>query len=927
MIRVVVKRFVAALRRVLTVRRGRAAAVVMLYLSIIKARDSFFALRNVFWAALYRVPALVMAILAFGSTMALGQSSSGMGHLWRALLYEVPYYGVDPDSACQAAMARMGSPWGYAGLGPLQSNGNTQSCLASNPNAPGSNYAYATAVKLYDQCVDGYALQPDGSCKASPLPAPVQACAVAHPVIPGTGTKILVERNGGDSTELPIVFAYRSQGVYGSTGGAGQWTLNWQRRLSVGFPTYLSQQVTALRDDGSGVAFVKNGGSWAAQGTHDTLKQSTDATGNPIAWQYTVFDTNLVETYDGGGKLQSVRDRNGRDTTLTYNSQNRLTRVTAPSGRSLTFAYDAQGRISSITAPDGAVTQYAYNANGMLTTVTWPDNTTRQYVYEDTRFPTALTGVIDEAGVRYATYAYDDQGRAITSELTAGADRYQFQYQANGQTTVLTPDGGSSVYSFLKQNGVLLPTGVSAPCPTCGNTALSTSYDSNNNATSKTGYDGSTTSYTYDTLGRETQRIEGAGTANAKTTTTEWDPQQWLVTRVAAPNKIEAFSYDANGNLLSHTVTPTGDANGSQGFAAVASGDANRIEWTYDSNGNVLTTVEKNGTATIATWTFTYDAQGNLLTLTNPEGKTGKVTQYDAAGRVVAATDVDGRSIQYGYNARGWLVDHYIGDVHIHYDYDAIGNRTAIYRQGSQVMSYVYDAAHRLIDIIDKVTAPSTTVQAQTASPTLKSATLDASEEPRTSIFDAAKDWMVRVRDTVLGWIRSMLFALVKSAHAQVAPIPGGTTGYGPPGPIPQGSQPMHALPRADQTLDGNYDPVRLRPELGALVLMAKAQQACSAAVQTVVQVFSKSTPPGDCDQNGYEKLKKNVDSTCKPEPSRCSPGDAQADILRKLDIRTRCADARRKIMDTCFRGGDLAHISKWLFETAEANICKGFVQ
>ena len=871
----------------------------------------------------------VMLAVCSGHASAIATGADGF--YWEGCLgnCDVRGGGDSPDAACKQAYANFVHRfpwinWQYVGI---EQSYPTDPGMFNCLFQVGRDDVRMTGSVVRYGCLPTYSY--DGQ-KCEPLRPPTRACAISHPVMPGIGTKVLTEQDGSGSAELPIARSYRSSVLFGTVSGAGRWVFNWERALDVGGVKSNSSTalVTALREDASVFMFRKGAGAaWVASGTNDTLQGVVDGNGALTAWQYASPNTGALETYDTKGRLTTVRERNGRTTTLTYDANGQLAQVIAPTGRALTFAYDAQGRVSSITAPDGAITQYAYNANGMLTTVTWPDNTTRQYVYEDTRFPTALTGVIDEAGVRYATYAYDDQGRAITSELTAGADRYQFQYQANGQTTVLTPDGGSSVYSFLKQNGVLLPTGVSAPCPTCGNTALSTSYDSNNNATSKTGYDGSTTSYTYDTLGRETQRVEGAGTANAKTTTTEWDPQQWLVTRVAAPNKIEAFSYDANGNLLSHTVTPTGDANGSQGFAAVASGDANRIEWTYDSNGNVLTTIERNGAATIATWTHTYDAQGNLLTLTNPEGKTGKVTQYDAAGRVIAATDVDGRSIQYGYNARGWLVDHYIGDVHIHYDYDAIGNRTAIYRQGSQVMSYVYDAAHRLIDIIDKVTAPSTTVQAQTASPTLKSATLDASEEPRTSIFDAAKDWMVRVRDTVLGWIRSMLFALVKSAHAQVAPIPGGTTGYGPPGPIPQGSQPMHALPRADQTLDGNYDPVRLRPELGALVLMAKAQQACSAAVQTVVQVFSKSTPPGDCDQNGYEKLKKNVDSTCKPEPSRCSPGDAQADILRKLDIRSRCADARRKIMDTCFRGGDLAHISKWLFETAEANICKGFVQ
>ncbi|MCF1445175.1 RHS repeat protein, partial [Ralstonia solanacearum] len=87
---------------------------------------------------------------------------------------------------------------------------------------------------------------------------------------------------------------------------------------------------------------------------------------------------------------------------------NQLTTVTAPSGRSLSFAYDSQNRVASVTAPDNAVTGYGYNSAGMLSSVTRPDGTTRQYVYEDSRFPTALTGIIDENGNRYATYAYDD---------------------------------------------------------------------------------------------------------------------------------------------------------------------------------------------------------------------------------------------------------------------------------------------------------------------------------------------------------------------------------------------------------------------------------------------------------------------------------------------------------------------------------------
>ncbi|MCT7307909.1 RHS repeat protein [Ralstonia sp. CHL-2022] len=711
------------------------------------------------WGVLAGIVSLaVVLVLVSGHALASDPPASAIGHQWQSgyCLKDSAVEAIVCNASTQGAVSADSCSW----------DGWYLWCTARFPS--GAPYGNVPAWPI-SSCAPGYTWQQvDGTCKSPPLPTPVQACAVGHPVIPGTGVKILIERGDAGNAELPITFAYRSQGVFGSAGGAGQWTLNWLRSLDTGLVGYAPPQVTALRDDGAGFAFGKATSGWTASGSRDTLQPVTDATGKFTAWQYTVSGTNAVETYDSKGRLQSVRERNGRMTTLTYNAQSQLTKVTAPSGRSLTFAYDTQGRVSSITAPDGAITQYAYNANGMLTTVTWPDNTTRQYVYEDTRFPTALTGVIDEAGVRYATYAYDDQGRAITSELTAGADRYQFQYQANGQTTVLTPDGGSSVYSFLKQNGVLLPTGVSAPCPTCGNTALSTSYDSNNNATSKTGYDGSTTSYTYDTLGRETQRIEGAGTANAKTTTTEWDPQQWLVTRVAAPNKIEAFSYDANGNLLSHTVTPTGDANGSLGFGGAASGPVQRTDWTYDDSGHVLTATERTDGAVTGTWTLTYDTQGNLQTLTNPDGKTGRITLYDAAGRVLEAVDVNGSTIKLSYNARGWLTTYDVGGQQIRFEYDAVGQRTAMLGPDDSAMRIVYDSAHRITEILANLSLPETTVQPSSA--TSLSANQVQQKAGPPPFLQTVKATAVHAWNVMLKWVREWLSSLIQSAHAQVPP-------------------------------------------------------------------------------------------------------------------------------------------------------------
>ena len=781
-----------------------------------------------------------------------------------------------------------------------------------------------------DECTEGYSYKmSSGSCE--PVTPLVQTCPVSHPVIPGVGIKVLSEQDSSGSVELPLIRAYRSSVKYGAKVGEGQWLFAWQRRVNADNQgASYTGPISVLRGDGSEWVFHEKGGRWRADGTPDVMERLLERKemtswwggkyyGEVVTYRYTVAATGAVETYDANGSLQNVRQPGARPTELVY-EWGRLVAVVAPSGRALRFAYDTFGRVASVAAPDGAVTKYAYNENDMLSTVTRSDNTTRQYVYEDMRFPTALTGVIDEAGVRYATYAYDDQSRAVISELTGGADRYQFQYGPDGQTTVLTPDGGSTVYSFLKQNGVLLPTGVSAPCPSCGKTSFSSEYDANGNATREVGYDGASTTYAYDAQGRETKRVEAAGTASAKTTTTEWHPTWNLPTRVASPGKLETFVYDANSRLTTYTVVETADANGSAGLVTAPDGPIKRTDWTYDDGGHVLTTTERTGNAVTATWTFVYNAQGDLQSLTNPEGKTGRIVQYDAAGRVLEAVDVNGVHLKFTYNARGWLTDYEFDGQHIRYEYDAIGQRTAVLGPQNLVTRYVYDAAHRLIEVLDNIALPENDAQTSSISPFGTAQTEQAVAEPTT--LQALRDTVVRAWNGVIQWFKQWLSSIVASAHAQGLP-PGGMSSYRPILPVPGASHMMNQSSRPEDVLDPNAGSA-MHPEARVEVIVAKA---VAKMVQACAAVFDRSTPPGDCDQNGYDKLKQNVDSTCKPEPSRCGPGDTQAEILKKLNIRSRCADARRKIMNTCFRGGDLPHISKWLFETTEANICKGFVQ
>lgn len=552
--------------------------------------------------------------------------------------------------------------------------------------------------------------------------------SVGNPINPNIGNKFQIETDYTGTGLFPLTLTRTYNSVWLTSGAANtadlpkSWGAGWMGNYTTtviydnnATGTALPK-ATVVRANGRVLNFTQTAANIFQSDADIQDKLMRLASG----WKYVSAATETTETYDAAGKLLSISNRAGATQTLAY-SNGLLQTVTDPTGRQLTFTYDAANRVKTVTVPGGGVYSYGYQTSGALTSITYPDSKQRLYHYEDTRFPTHLTGITDENGDRFATYNYNDQGKADSSEHAGGANRVTLSY-ANDSTAVTDALGASKTYSFQTILGMVKTTGLTQPCTSCGGSNKATGYDANGNISSRTDFSGNRTHYTHD-LSRnlETQRVEGldasgATTPATRTINTEWHPTWRLPKRIAEPLKITTYHYHgdsgfscgATGSLCRKTVQPTADANGALGFSAAASGTARSWNYTYNSSGQLLaenaarTDVNDTTTYTYYSTTTTNYRSGDLWKITNALGHVTQITRYDAAGRPLSITDPNGMVTTLTYNARGKLKTLARSGVTTTYSYDNVGQLTTVNLPDGREYTYAYDAAHRLRSITSK---------------------------------------------------------------------------------------------------------------------------------------------------------------------------------------------------------------------------------
>ncbi len=396
--------------------------------------------------------------------------------------------------------------------------------------------------------------------------------------------------------------------------------------------------------------------------------------------------------YDAAGLVSSMTDPLGRVTQINYDSADRMTSKVFPDGRIVNIAYDAAGNIATLTPPGRPAYTFAYSDRNELTALTPPAvagsgpnsytlNLDKQLTSASR--PDNRSVLLDyDAGGRVSsrsysasgvttgtdTFTYDSAGRLSTIEAASGvnlqysyigalmtgitwtgaiAGDVEFAYDNSLRLVSESVDGGDTVNFTYDNDDYLIGVGGLtitrnpqhglATAAALGNVSTSATYtgfgEVDTYSATANGSPIFSNTFTYDKLGRITQKVETIGGV-----TSTYDYTYSLADQLTGVSKdsvaIESYAYDDNGNRASATLG---------GIATPA---------TYDNQDRLLT---------YGAVTFGYSGAGDLQSKNNG----GQITsyQYDQIGNLLSVTLPGGTVVSYVVDGRGRRVGKKINNV------------------------------------------------------------------------------------------------------------------------------------------------------------------------------------------------------------------------------------------------------------------------
>ncbi len=427
-------------------------------------------------------------------------------------------------------------------------------CVLPKIEDPVSGLCVSPAPNCFGAYNDLDPLLPGVQCvspKSSGQPNPLTCNG--NPCDASTGNKFQMEV---DYTSNTLNFTRYYNSLHPSESVLGkQWTHDYLGSLTI------DTTIKINRADGKVLEFYNENGDWLSD--TDITETLTQVGTN---WEFKTSNDS-IELYNDLGQLLSVTTRDNKVTAYTYNSNDLLEILKGPYNRTFTFVYDASNRLITLTTPENTQIHYNYDINNNLISVTYPDDTpgdltnnpTKIYHYENANFQNYLTGITNENGNRYATWAYNTAGLAILSEHNDSAEKVELVYNTDETTTVTNALGQVKIYTFEPLFGLRKPSSIQYTYNDGKQSVTKqksyTYYPENGRVKTIIDYNGNITYFEYNNRGLITLETQGKDTSESYTVTTTWHPTYRLPATRTYPDKIETYSYNSTGQLINTQTT------------------------------------------------------------------------------------------------------------------------------------------------------------------------------------------------------------------------------------------------------------------------------------------------------------------------------------------------------------------------------------
>ena len=341
-----------------------------------------------------------------------------------------------------------------------------------------------------------------GKCDVRTAPASQQAGAASvnigagNPINVMTGNKYQREE---DMAALPGVLGleivrhynslYSGNGTVPGLLGRG-WKLSYETELVA-----VGQTLQVFQAEGSSLMFSRDLANPALAVGADPANGSiairrNGQGGDEYIWRWR---DGRELSFDQRGKLAQIKAATGEMLSLMYDAKGLLVKVTDPQGRSLRLLYPERqqgARFRGVRGIDSPVGRFDYDHDdgaaqpariANLVRVGYPGGAeARQYHYEDAAHPSYLTGIsiAGPASWRYATYAYQADGKAVLSTHANDSDKVTVRFDRPGLTTVTNSQGGQTTYRYATMaDDYRLLEVRGAGCALCGPSNQRYSYD------------------------------------------------------------------------------------------------------------------------------------------------------------------------------------------------------------------------------------------------------------------------------------------------------------------------------------------------------------------------------------------------------------------------------------------------------------------